>query len=514
MTTGTLPAWAGLPQPGDVALTDGAAWRPGAGTRVLADGGAGVRREAERLAAELAALGLPVAGAPVAGAPVAGGPGAEPGPGDVLLRAGTVDGTAPGPEAYRVTVGDRVVVTGATAAGVHRGTRQVLHNLVARGAVPAGTVAGSPAVPERAVHLDAARVPFDAPWIEALLHEMAWSGLTTLQLHLSEDEGFRVECPRHPEVVTPGALTRDEVRRLLAVAADLHVAVVPSLVMPGHLGRVLRAHPEHALRGPDGAPVPGALDVTDEAAVAFALDLVDEVAELVGPGRGTPWNIGADEFVDLADLAAQPALAAAAEDRFGPGATGFDVLVAFVNRVAARVRAHGFRPQVWNDGMFRAERVALDPDVRVAWWTGWSPRMAPLSAALDRGHDVLNAHDALLYYVLGEHAGYRYPTAERLWAAGWHPGAFADRRDGSGPHPQVLDRPYPAALRGTMLAIWGDRPGARTPEQVAADVRGPLRGMAERAWNAGSRLGLSDMTALDLAVGQPPAAPLPTGTKG
>ncbi|RMI12715.1 family 20 glycosylhydrolase [Cellulomonas triticagri] len=524
----TLPAWAALPQPGRVLLTGGAPWRPAPGNRVVAED-ASLHREAGRLADELRAGGHLGPGA--SAAVVVAGERDPAAPGDVVLRVGDPGppGAGGGAEAYRVDVGGEdagVVVTGRGPAGVHRGTRQVLHNLAARGAVPAGTVSGAPAVAERVVHLDAARVPFEAAWIEDLLREAAWSGLTAVQLHLSEDQGFRVASVRHPEVVSPGALTHDEVRHLLAVADDLHLTVIPSLVAPGHLGHVLAAHPHLALRGADGTPVrdPGgdprsrALDVTDPDAVALVLDLVDEVATLFAAGRapdhGTPWNIGADEFVDLADLAAQPVLAAEAARRFGPGATGFDVLVDVVHRIAERVRAHGFRPQVWNDGMFRAERVALEPDVRVAWWTGWSPRMAPLSAALDAGHDLLNAYDSLLYYVLGEHAGYRYPTAARLWETGWHPGVFADRRDEAGAHMQVLAPPYPAALRGTMLAIWGDVPDAQTPEQVAAGVRGPLRGMSERAWNAGSRLDLSEMTALDHAVGRAPAAAPPTGTKG
>jgi hexosaminidase len=484
--TGALPAWAGIPQPTTVEPATGSRWVPQPGSRVVPDG-PGPAREAERLGAE---LGLPV--------------GDAAGPGDVFLRVAAGDAA----ECYRVDVTDRVVVTGADAAGVFRGTRQVLHTLTVHGALPPGTAAGRPAVPERALHLDAARKHFTAAWVETLLHEMAHVGLNVLQWHFSEDEGFRIESERHPEVVSPGALGQDEVRRLLAVADDLHVRVAPSLSMPGHLGQVLRAHPAHRL--PGGAS--GALDLTDEAAVALALDLVDEYAGLFRPG--TTWNIGADEFVDLADLAAHPALAETAERRFGVGATGFDLLVDFVNRVAAVVRERGYRPQVWNDGMFRSTHVPLDRDVRVAWWTGWSPRMAPLSAALDRGYEVLNVNDSVLYFVLGEHAGYRYPTAASVAGRDWHPGLFADRRDTGHPEPQELATPYPPQLRGAMFAIWCDRPEARTAAQVAADVRGPLRAVAERAWNAGSRLGPAVSAALDRAIGRASAASAVADLKG
>lgn len=500
------PAWAGIPQPTTTSPAAGPGWAPGAATRVLA-GDDRLTREAERLGAELTTV-------------ADRGDGAKGLPGDVLLRLGPVPGSAADgvAEAYCVEVGPGgVTVTGTDVAGVFRGTRQVLHTLRARGGLPSGSAVGVPAVPERGLHLDAARVRFRADWIAGLLRELAYVGLNLLQWHVSEDEGFGIESLSHPEVASPGALSRAEVRALLDLADDLHVRVAPSLAMPGHLGQVLRAHPDLRLRGADGAPVPGALDVTDERAVRLALDLVDELAGLFR--SGVPWNIGADELLGADDVAAHPGLAAEAVRRFGTGATGADLLVDFVNRVAAVVRSHGYRPQVWNDAMFRGAVVPLDRDVRVACWTGWHPRMAPLSAALDRGHDVLNAHDALLYYVLGEHAGYAYPTAERLAAHDWHPGLFAERRLPPGPDgapraaAQVLDPPYPPQLRGAMAAIWCDVPGARTPDQVAEDVRAPLRAMAERAWNAGTRLGTAGLAGLDRAIGAA-VAPATADPKG
>lgn len=521
--------WAGLPQPREVWTDAGPAWVPTATARVgvaVSEPGHGrldpsvrarLDREAERLADELWALGK---GA-LHRAPDADGaaPGDQsrpaslddrelswveaPGPGDVLLR---IDG-APGAvaESWTVTVTDRVVVTGADPAGVFRGTRQLLQTLVVHGGAPRGTATGSPAVADRVLHLDAARKHLPAAWIEQMLHEMAYVGVNVLQLHLSEDEGFRVESLRHPEVVSDQALTRAEVRRILEVADDLHVRVDPSFTMPGHLGRVLEAYPDHRLRSADGDEVPGALDITDESAVGLVLDLVDELATLFTPGAR--WNIGADEFVELGELAAQPVLAAEAVRRHGTGATGFDLLVGLVNRVADVVRAHGFVPQVWNDCMFRSTHVELDPDVVVAWWTGWSPDMAPLRTALHRGHDVVNANDSLFYYVLGENAGYTYPTTERVWERDWRPGVFTSRRDAHGEHPQMLTAPYPGQLLGTMLAVWCDVPDARTADEVATDLRCLLRALAERSWNDGSGLDHAGFVELDRAAGLAPVPP-------
>ncbi|UYG18152.1 family 20 glycosylhydrolase [Brachybacterium huguangmaarense] len=477
----STPAWAALPQPTSLEITGGL-WRPRA-VRVETAGRArtdpGAQREAERLAAELDALGIPVA------------PDAAT---CVTLRLGEGAG-----EGFELRVEDDVEVTAATAAGLFRATRQLLHNLRAHNAVPRAVVRSRPAVGERGLHLDAARKHVDAAWIAELLHDLADVGIDTFQWHFSENEGFRLECATFPEIVSAERVTTAEARELLALARDLHIRVVPSLDMPGHLRHALAAHPD--LRLPPAAtpelPTEHALDITNPEAVRFALALVDEFTELFS--ASTVWNLGGDEFVDFDRMDDYPALAEGAVAAHGAGATGFDLLTAFVDTVAARVRDAGFTPRVWNDGMLRGAAVPLDADVQLAWWTNWNRSMRPLTAALEAGHDVVNLHDGLFYYVLGENAGYRYPTSERIWEADWHPGLFPSLPDGTR---QEIPSPYPEQLLGASFAVWADRPDAQTPEQIAEGIRRPLRALAERARNGGSRLSHDEFAALDAAIGR------------
>nr|WP_091739215.1 hypothetical protein [Microbacterium azadirachtae] len=142
----------------------------------------------------------------------------------------------------------------------------------------------------------------------------------------------------------------------------------------------------------------------------------------------------------------------------------------------------------------------------LTWWTNWNAGMRPVADALAAGHRVVNVNDALFYYVLGENAGYRHPTAARIWAADWHPGLFPARwgSGGQGTVRQELVRPYPALLLGVSFAVWSDRPEAQTPAEVAEGIRAPLRAMAERAWNAGSALSLEEFASIDAAIGEAP----------
>jgi len=452
-----------------------------------------LHRERDRLVAELRTLG------------------ADARPGDPG-RASVRDTTATrvdlrlrprpdlGPEGFTLEVTPAgAVVEAATPAGVFRGTRQLVQNLRAQGAVPAASVVSRPAVGERGLHVDAARKFFPLSWWESVVREAAEIGVTTIQWHFSENEGFRLESRRHPEIVSAEHLSLADAARLIDLAADLHVEIVPSLDMPWHLRHALAAHPELRLPDPgNGLAHDHALDITNPRAIAFARELVDEYAEVFAASEH--WNLGGDEFVDFDRIDDHPVLAAAARQAYGTGGTGFDLLTAFIDELAAHLVDLGFTPRVWNDGMLRSRNVPLDPRVELTWWTNWNAAMRPVREAFDQGRRLVNVNDAMFYYVLGENAGYRYPSVERLWRAGWHPGVFPQLHPSVPDRDQVVERPYPAELLGTSFAIWCDRPDAQTPDEVAVGIRSPLRGFAERSWNAGSELDLAAFTALDAAL--------------
>jgi hexosaminidase len=463
--------WLAIPQPTALDLRADM-WRP-ASVCVLAEEHV-FAREAIRLQGELAACGIPYGD-------------------DAVIRLRRDDQTG---ESFAIDVAADIEVRAGRADGVFRATRQLLHNLRAQGGIPQGRVSSSPAVAERGFHLDAARKHFPAAWIIDLLHALADVGITTFQWHLSENEGFRIGSDAFPEVVSDAHITRAEVLEIAEAAADLHIDLVPSLDMPGHLRHVLSVHPENRLADAGGLPTDHALDITSAAASDFARALIDDVAELFP--RSRRWHLGGDEFVDFARIDEYPALAAAARDRHGPRATGFDLLTGFVNEIAAHLRARGLAPRAWNDGMLRSEAVALAADVTLTWWTNWHPQMRPLSAAVDAGHPLVNFHDGLFYYVLGEKAGYTYPTSARIWEADWHPGLFPTLPGGIR---QEIAAPYPSALLGTSFSVWSDDPAAQTPDEVIAGIRRPLRAMAERAWNGGSVLSHDDFCAIDAAIG-------------
>ncbi|MEE1927928.1 family 20 glycosylhydrolase [Streptomyces sp. TRM 70351] len=437
----------------------GPGWEPGEDSRVVADPAGPLADEARRLAGE---LGIDASGGPARA-------------GDVELAVDP--GADGGREAYTLTTGDgRVRITGSAEAGVFYGTRTLLQTVRDRGYVSEGEVRDRPDRPQRGLLIDTARKHFPADWIEDRVREMADLKLNQLHLHFADDQGFRIESDSHPEIVSEQHLTKDEVRGIIDLARSLHVTVVPEIDSPGHLGAVLKAHPDLQLRDAGGDPVRGAIDITDPRAAGLVDELLDEFAPLF-PGRY--FHLGGDEYAPLlrADPAASfPALQRAAVRAHGPQARIEDLATAWLNDRAATVTGHGKTPQVWNDGMHADGAVEPSGNRQVTYWTGREIGAREPVSYLEEGWDLLNLNSRYLYYVLGEPNEFTYPTGEAIYEE-WTP----DVLRGSEPVPAR----YANADRipGGRFAVWCDLSGAQSTAEVAEGIRLPLAATAQKLWD-------------------------------
>ncbi|UGY93254.1 beta-N-acetylhexosaminidase [Streptomyces gobiensis] len=437
----------------------GPGWEPAKGSRVVADPKGPLTDEARLLARELKVRYSP-------------GP-ARAGDVELALRTAAPGGR----EAYElVTEDERVTITGGAEAGVFYGTRTLLQSVRDRGRISEGVIRDRPDRPQRGMTLDIARKHFSAEWIEARIREMADLKLNQLQLHLSDDQAFRIESDSHPEVVSDPHLTKAEIRRIVKLAASLHIAVIPEIDSPGHLGAVLAAHPDLQLRDVNGKPVRGAIDIAQPKAARIIDDLLNEYAPLF---PGTYWHLGGDEYAALFARnpeAAHPGLHRAAQRKYGDRATVQDLATGWLNDRAAVVRGHGKTPQVWNDGMHRGGVVTPHRDREVTYWTGKEIGAREPEEYLREGWNIVNLNDEYLYYVLGEPHDFTYPTGRRIYEE-WTPAVLR----GTKPVPESMAGPD--RIVGGRFAIWCDLAGAQTTEQVAEGIRLPLRAVSQKLWD-------------------------------
>ncbi|MGO4633592.1 glycoside hydrolase family 20 protein [Streptomyces sp. 2RAF24] len=437
----------------------GPGWKPGPDTGVVVaaqDEGA-LADEARLIAGELR---VPYRGTAAAR------------PGDVSLALGG-QGDA---ESYTLAVqGGGVRITGPGQAGVFYGTRTLKQSVGSTGAIPEGVITDAPAKPQRGLMVDIARKYFSAAWIEARVREMADLKLNQLGLHFSDDQGFRIASDSHPEIVSDRHLSKAEVRRIVDLAASLHITVVPEIDSPGHLGAVIDAHPELQLVSATGRTPRGAVDISKPASAK----IVDELLrEYTGLFPGAYWHLGGDEYVALMSKnpeASYPQLARAATARYGASGRVQDLATGWLNDRAAVVRPTGKALRAWNDGFYPGGVTSADKDLQVAYWTGREIGARQPVSYLSAGRKVLNYNDEYLYYVLGQPNDFTYPTGRRIYEQ-WTPLVLR----GTAPVPARYD---PQILGGSF-AVWCDLAGAQTQAQVADGIRMPLTATAQKLWDA------------------------------
>ena len=432
----------------------GPGWRPGSGRVVVGD--AKLADEGRLIADELK---LKYAGKVKAG------------PGDVELALGG----SGNPESYTMTVsGGRVRIVGPGDAGVFYGTRTLKQEVHGGSTAPEGVVKDAPAKPQRGFMIDIARKNFTAGWIKDRIREIGDLKFNQLGLHFSDDQAFRIQSDSHPEIVSPEHLTKAQVREIVSLGAQRHVTVVPEIDSPGHLGAVIRAHPDLQLRNASGVPTRGAVDISNPESAKIVDDLLREYAPLF---PGAFWHLGGDEYQALVvknPEASYPQLAAAARKKYGANARVQDLTTGWLNDRAATMKPFRRDLKAWNDGFFRGGVVQADKGLEVAYWTGKEIGARPPEEYLSAGRKLTNYNDEYLYYVLGQPNTFVYPTGKRIYES-WTPRVVR----GTTPVPARYD----SQILGGTFAVWCDISTAQTQAQVAQGIRMPLRATIQKLWD-------------------------------
>lgn len=261
--------------------------------------------------------------------------------------------------------------------------------------LPACDIADEPVLAWRGFMLDSARhfIPADA--LKRVL-DLAWLyRLNRLHWHLTDDHGWRVELLNTPGAVGAGSTrpggdphrngyyTQDEIRELVAFAADRGITVVPELDLPGHVQSVLAGHPElactpgpHAVRTEWGIS-DDVLCMGNPASIDFALAAWDEVCSLF-PGPYV--HIGGDECPTVRWEACPRCAAKKAELGL---ADWVDLHGRFMAVVGAHLEAKGKTVFGWDEVL----DSALPNCANVVHWRRWLPDQG--RRALAAGRDLI-----------------------------------------------------------------------------------------------------------------------------
>ncbi|WP_418992521.1 beta-N-acetylhexosaminidase [Alistipes sp.] len=186
-------------------------------------------------------------------------------------------------EAYRLDITRRAVTVRASAFPGFFHAVQTLKQLLpaavfggesdpgAEWTLPCLEIADAPRFAYRGMHLDVSRHFFGVEEVKRYIDLLALHKLNRLHWHLTDDQGWRIEIRRYPELTEIGSIrpktmirkewdnydttpyggyyTQDQIREVVAYAADRAIEVIPEIDLPGHMLAALAAYPQLGCTG-------------------------------------------------------------------------------------------------------------------------------------------------------------------------------------------------------------------------------------------------------------------------
>ncbi len=354
------------------------------------------------------------------------------------------------PEGYVMDVTpEGVVIKAATSDGVYYALQSILRLL------PPNVVLGKPALTEqtyalpvlhiedeprfayRGFMLDVSRHFFTVEQVKKMLDLMGIYKMNVFHWHLTDDQGWRAEIKQYPKLTTVGATrkssydtpitkiiengqeywtgesaqtnktygpffyTQEEMKEVVAYAAERHIDVLPEVDMPGHFVAALAAYPEYSCN-PGSTPevwITGGisqtvLNVANPAAVQFAKNIITELAEIfpypyfhIGGDEcpTTQWQNNADCQKKLAEL----------------GKTNYRALqTEFIREINEHLATLGKKMFCWNESI---TENGADLDLMKASGATimcWTPCQSAAAKAASLGLDaIITEYGSGCYYI-------------------------------------------------------------------------------------------------------------------
>ena len=273
----------------------------------------------------------------------------EPAKGSIVLSLSGADQNL-GEEGYSLDITrQQLKLSAPEPAGIFRGVqtirqiaeRDTLSGKPGQFIIPTGTITDQPEYPYRSMMLDVSRHFFGVEDVKQVIEYLAFYKINTFHLHLSDDQGWRIEIKSWPNLTIHGSstqvgggkggfYTQEQYSDIVRFAADRYITIVPEIDMPGHTNAALSSYPELNCDGkaPDlytGTEVGFSSFCTKkEITYTFIDDVVREISALT---PGPFFHIGGDES----------------------HSTKLEDYIPFINRVQDIVAKYGKRVVGWDE---------------------------------------------------------------------------------------------------------------------------------------------------------------------
>lgn len=408
-----------------------------------------------------------------------------------------------GSEGYRLHVGDDgIAIECATPAGAFYALQSLrmllppdaLRSVASsRGPAPLRRVdiEDRPRFAWRGLHVDLARHIMAKHWLLRLVDLMALHKLNVLHLHLSDDQGWRVEIKARPRLTAVGAWRREtmaglyseerydakpyggyytqaDLREIVAYAAQRHVRVLPEIDMPGHMTAAIAAYPclgntDQQLEVMTSWGIATHVLNAEDRTVEFFEEVIDELLDVF---PDTYFHVGGDECpkqewrhsARSQQLISQRGLA---------GEEGLQSW--FIGRLDRHLQQRHRRLVGWDEIL----EGGLSPGATVMSWRGEEGGIAAATA----GHDVVMSPQEWTYFDLRQSSSDDEPLGPPVALRGY---IDLERAYSYEPLPEALGPGLAPRVLGAQAALWTEY--VSTAEHAEYMLFPRLCAFAETVW--------------------------------
>jgi hexosaminidase len=361
--------------------------------------------------------------------------------------------------------------------------------------LPCGVIEDHPRFAWRGVLLDVARHFMPKYDVFRFIDQMAAHKLNVLHLHLTDDQGWRIEVPAYPRLTSVGSwrtgswvgrppdgttshdgrphggfYTTNDMREIVAYAKQRHITVVPEVDVPGHSQAAIAAYPELGNTG-EQLPVLRKWGINENilAVSDFAVDFFRTVLDHVVSIFDSPVIcLGGDE-VPTVQWQNNPV---AAERMASLGYTSADQLHGwYIGQLATHLAKHGRKTLGWDELLDVGD---LPDGAIIASWRGEEAGVTAASS----GHDVVMCPEQYVYL---DHRQSEHPE-EPIPVGYLH---TLEDVYGYEPIPAALPEDFHSRVLGAQAQVWTEH--LDNPRRVDYATYPRLAAFAEVVWSSHSR---------------------------
>lgn len=392
-------------------------------------------------------------------------------------------------EGYSITTDKNGVSIAATSeAGLFYGLQTVLQCIENEGGVPFGSITDEPRFAYRGMMLDVSRHFFDKEFVKKQIDALAYYKMNRLHLHLTDAAGWRIEIKKYPRLTQLGAwrdrpiwkdwwnngrlyveedaenahggyFTQDDIREIVAYAAERHITIIPEIEMPAHSEEALTAYPEISCTH---EPYKQAdFCVGNEKTFEFLENVLSEVIELF-PSEYI--HIGGDE----ATKTSWPSCPLCQKRMKKEGLKDVDELQSYlIQRIERFVNSKGRQIIGWDEIL----DGGLAPNATVMSWRGTEGGLEAIAS----GHKAIMSPGTYCYFDQYQDAPQTQPEA----IGGYLP---LEKVYSYNPVPEELEQDKAKLLYGIQANLWAEY--IPTPEHMERMIYPRILAIAEIGWSA------------------------------